>query len=170
MENNEKITVNEILNNDLGDISLNSETVFEPKKICPECGFANNINGAVCPECGFSSKPKKNKKKLIIISSIIISIVVLALGTIFGVKQFKINKSKQAYQQAVMLEENAQYEKALEFYNLVIEDDISNYDVAQNKIEELNQKINYLKNCAKALVAAEISCSYFNSKEIIDIY
>lgn len=55
-------------------------------KKCVECGHKIENNEKTCPNCGIriynSGKPNKNKKKIIIITSIIVGLIVV-IGTIF---------------------------------------------------------------------------------------
>lgn len=141
--------------------------------VCKECGFKNEIDSHICDECGaelHSENSESKKLKILVIGIVSVAVVILlVIGAIFGNKQFKISKSNDNFLLAKEYEEKSEYESAIDCYSSVIPEDVNNYSAAIEKIEEINQKIKCLRNCAKAVVAAG-DMSTFSESKIINIY
>ena len=111
------------------------------------------------------------KKTHLSVKKIIFAVIacLLAVTVTLGCLYYRNVKSNKNFALATSYEEKNEYESAIYYYSLVIPNDSENYSIATEKIEELKRKIGYIKNCAKAVVAANIN-SMFSENNITDIY
>ena len=102
---------------------------------------------------------KNKRKKLAIISIIVIFFVIASLMVFFFAlkPQLDLNKklelSNENYKAAKEYELDYDYSRAIEYYERVVEEDAANYKNAQIKIEKLKKESDDNKFIAKSLVA-----------------
>lgn len=150
--------------------SLNNKRI-DP--LCKECGYLNNAEDIFCQECGAEllakTKQKRKQKKIVILFIAVLIVAIIAVGSLGGIKLYRISVSNHNFEMAQEYEKTNDYETAVNYYSLVIPDDTENYATSITKIDELNKKIKYIKNCAKCYVVASTH-PYFNSNEVKSIF
>lgn len=104
-----------------------------------------------------SNSPNSKRKKTLIILGVLF-VVALLLVFVFAIKpKWDLNKaieiSSENFNLAQDYESEFDYEKAIEYYGRVIEEDEDNYEDAQERIAQLNKEAEDNKFVAKALVA-----------------
>lgn len=122
-------------------------------------------------ENGLDINNVSSQKTHLSVKKIIFAVIacLLAVTVTLGGMHYRNVKSNKNFTLAKSHEEKNEYEAAIHYYSLVIPDDSDNYSIATEKLEELKRKIGYIKNCAKAVVAANIN-SMFSENNITDIY
>ena len=109
-----------------------------------------------------------NKKSIAIIVALVLIIAIVGISSYL--EQKKIEESNLNFITAQKFEGEKEYEKAIEYYSLVIEQDEENYNLAKKKEIEIAALIDSLKKCAKAIEASERCCNVFDISLIEEIY
>lgn len=116
---------------------------------CPQCQREVSDKALICPQCGFSvaeyiansnsslevnNSKKKTLKTILPVVSVILTTLLIVGLVVGGMIRDKREQSKQAYEEAVQLKANHQYQAAIDAYNQVATWD-ENYTFAQSGID-----------------------------------
>lgn len=92
---------------------------------------------------GEKVKMNSKKRNILMLAIAIVSILLIVLL----VQILRVNNSSRSYEDAIKYEQDSNYELAIEYYDKVIKSD-KNYEIAQNKILEINDKLLEMDNDA----------------------
>lgn len=124
---------------------------------CPECGNIIQNNDSTCSQCGYplnQDKPKFQKRVLIVVA-ILLCLAIPCVIFFYFHSIVPLQQSQQAFDRALVFENDLDYENALYYYSQVIIEDEHNYAIACKKIPELTECIDVNKSVAFLYIALE---------------